>query len=246
MSPAVYAPNGNWARTDLGSRRTNLLQILAIGSSSTEGVGASQPAHCYPAVLEALLDARFPERSIRVVNAGIGGETAAQTVARLEAALAKGGYDLVIWQVGTNDAVQDIDQDLFRATLERGIDAARQAATPLILVDPQYYPDSSHQENYEDFVTIIDDVGRERSVPVFSRYALMKAWAGQSAGLLKTMLSSDGFHMSDRGYACWASLLADDIAGRIPTLIATGKGQKATGLTSVAAKSTKRMPPPTP
>ena len=124
---------------------------------------------------------------------------------------------MVIWQVGTNDAVEDVDSDGFRAILERGIDAARRAGTPLILVDPQYFPGASHPKVYANFVGIVDDVGQERGVPVFSRYALMRAWNDESHGLLATMLSKDSFHMSDRGYACWASLLADEIAGRIPT-----------------------------
>jgi len=49
-------------------------------------------------------------------------------------------------------------------------------------------------------------------VPVFSRFAMMKAWAAQSAAALRATLSSDGFHMGDQGYACFARALAGDIA----------------------------------
>jgi acyl-CoA thioesterase-1 len=244
-SPEVFAPNGAWAKTYLGGK-TSELRILAIGSSSTEGVGASQPSRSYPADLKALLSARFPALSIHVVNAGIGGETAHQTIFRLETALATGGYDLVIWQVGTNDAVENVNYDAFRAILERGISAAQRAGTPLILADPQYYPDASHRKDYGNFVGIVDEVGKERGIPVFSRYALMQAWASDSAGLLSTMLSKDSFHMSDRGYACWASLLADEIAGRMPGILATSKDREAKDLMPVVAKSTTHAPLPAP
>jgi lysophospholipase L1-like esterase len=244
-SPQVFTANGGWAAADLGGRTLDL-KILAIGSSSTQGIGASQPTHSYPADLEALLASRFPSRSIEVVNAGIGGETAIQTVARLETALAKDSYNLVIWQVGTNDAVDDVDPDGFRAILERGISATRQARIPLILVDPQYYPSASHPRVYANFVGIVDDIGKERGVPVFSRYALMRAWNGEADGLLAAMMAKDSFHMSDRGYACWASLLADEIARRIPTVVATTRGKGAKIIVPVDAKRPSHTPVPTP
>ena len=41
---------------------------------------------------------------------------------------------------------------------------------------------------------------------------MMKAWAAQSPSSLRATLSSDGFHMGDQGYACFARALAGDIA----------------------------------
>ena len=60
------------------------LSIVALGSSSTEGVGASAPQFSYPSRLAAVLQARFPEVAIRVVNRGVSGEQSPQMVARLE------------------------------------------------------------------------------------------------------------------------------------------------------------------
>jgi acyl-CoA thioesterase-1 len=232
-SPNVFSSNGQWS-VDLGVK-TGRVRILAIGSSSTEGVGASQAIYSYPADLQATLESRFPTRDIAVVNAGIGGETASQTVKRLETALSAGGYDLVIWQVGTNDAVDDVDPDGFRAVLKEGLRAARGARMPLILIDPQYFPAAKHPNVYASFVEIVDAIGKERGVPVFSRYALMKAWNDQASDLLAAMLSKDSFHMSDRGYACWANLLADDITAHIPAVIATSKDAKTIAAPANAA-----------
>ncbi len=220
------------------------MHILAIGSSSTEGIGASQPSYSYPADLEATLRSRFPTRAIDVVNAGIGGETASQTVKRLESELSAGSYDLVIWQVGTNDAVDNVDPDGFRAVLEEGLRAARHAHRPIILVDPQYFPAAKHPNVYASFVEIVDALGKERGVPVFSRYALMKSWSDQAPDLLASMLSKDSFHMSDRGYACWANLLATSIASRIPTLVAGGKSKDMRSTAPRAATKTPPLPTP--
>jgi lysophospholipase L1-like esterase len=109
--------------------------ILAIGSSSTEGVGASSPANAYPARLEAELEKKTGV-NFDVKNAGVGGELAAKTVERLKSALKLGWAQLVIWQVGTNDAIAGVDEGLFRATVESGVAAARAARVPLVPIDP--------------------------------------------------------------------------------------------------------------
>ena len=187
------------------------MRILAIGSSSTEGIGATAPSYTYPAQLQTRLAAMLG-RPVEVDNSGVGGETIGATVKRLEAALAAGKPDLVIWQVGTNDAVTDEDEGAFRGRLIEGVAAMRAAKVPFVLIDPQYYPGVRDVAHYEQYVRIIRDVGAESGAAVFSRYALMKEWGAQSDALLKTMLSKDSFHMSDRGYGCLAQDLAVDLA----------------------------------
>lgn len=146
-----------------------------------------------------------------MVNAGRGGETAIQTVERLEAVLKAQSFDLVIWQVGTNDAVTGVDEAQFRALLERGVSAAEGAGTPIILLDQQYFPTIKDLARYERFVGAVGAVGDKRRVSVFSRYALMKGWNSHSPNELRAMLAADGFHMGDRGYDCLADSMADAI-----------------------------------
>ncbi|WP_414472319.1 SGNH/GDSL hydrolase family protein [Microvirga sp. M2] len=207
----TYAP-----ATALGAKlaRHEPIRILAIGSSSTEGIGATSPDRAYPAQLEDELSEDW-KGNVSVVNAGKGGETGVQTVERLEAALETQHFDLVIWQVGTNDAIKGVSEDDFRAILERGIAAVRTAGASLILLDQQYFPTIKDPSRYEQFVHVVSALGRERQIPVFSRYALMQDWNSQSAEELRSMLSSDGFHMSDKGYDC----LADQVAEAIQTLV---------------------------
>ena len=63
-------------------RRGAALVIVAIGSSSTQGVGASDQAHTYPALLAEELRRRWPRLAVTVVNKGVGGENAEQMLAR--------------------------------------------------------------------------------------------------------------------------------------------------------------------
>jgi acyl-CoA thioesterase I len=184
-----------------------ILDILAIGSSSTFGVGATAPDRAYPAQLESEL---IHEDGIaaEVKNAGVSGETAAKTLPRLLGELKGGWARLVIWQVGTNDAIVGVDETAFRATVEKGVAAARAAGVPLMLMDPQYTVKSPDQARYERFVAIVDDVGARAHVPVLSRFAMMKRRGSKAA---QALLSPDGLHMNDQGYQCVAHAIADVI-----------------------------------
>jgi acyl-CoA thioesterase I len=188
------------------------LDILAIGSSSTEGVGASSPANAYPARLEDEL-AKQHGIDARVKNAGFGGELAAKTLQRLQSALKSGWARLVIWQVGTNDALVGVDEALFRATVENGVAAARAAGVPLVLVGPQFTLISPDLSRYERFVAIVDEVGAADHVPVLNRYVMMERWGAKNAMRFGSLLSHDGLHMNDLGYRCLAHSLAEAIEG---------------------------------
>ena len=94
---AGLALDANGAKlANLDSDADGRLDILAIGSSSTEGVGASSPANAYPARLKEEL-ARESGIAADVKNAGVGGELAAKTLQRLKRALKVGWAELVIW-----------------------------------------------------------------------------------------------------------------------------------------------------
>jgi acyl-CoA thioesterase-1 len=211
-----------------GGRLSDGLQILAIGSSSTEGVGASSPAQAYPAQLERTVEAELPLVEVR--NAGVGGETVEATVVRLEQALAQSAKpDLVIWQVGTNDAIRGGDEAQFRVLLERGVAAVRKAGSQLIILDQQFYPSIPDIARYERFVRLVGSTAAASKAGLFSRYAMMKEWGTSEPGLLASMLAPDQFHMGDRGYRCLAEALGREIAWVVrplvrPSVAATGNG----------------------
>jgi lysophospholipase L1-like esterase len=211
-TPVPYI--GKMPRLEATMRRLQTqtpIRVLAIGSSSTQGIGASSAARAYPAQLRGDLEKRWPKAQFSVINAGIGGETVAATLDRLERLLASQKFDLVIWQLGTNDAVKGDDPNKFRDLTLRGIAAARAAGDDLILLDPQYYPGIRDLAQYEKFVTIISEVAEQQRVPVFRRYAMMKRMGEEGEANLLVYLSGDRFHMNDEGYGCLARALAADI-----------------------------------
>src|SRR5262245_33287673 len=210
--PAL-ATTGRLARTSELLRNGEAIKILAIGSSSTAGTGTSSPAAAYPAQLAAEIKRRLPSVDVKVIASGVAGETATQTLARLALEVEREKPDLVIWQVGTNDALTGVAAADFRNLVESGVASATRLGAELILLDQQFYPTIRKRDRYERFVAIVKDVGLEKRACVFDRYAMMKTWSERSGETFKAMLASDGFHMSDRGHACMAKALADEIVG---------------------------------
>ena len=183
------------------------LKILAIGSSSTHGIGATSPQNAYPVRFAEELTHRFHTK-VEVINAGVNGETADATLARLEERVTAERFDLVIWQVGTNDAMRGRDEDSFRTFLKRGIALVKSRKMELVLLDQQFFPTMKDPVRYERYVKLIEIAGEEETIPVLSRYRLMKFWGERTPQDLRTMLATDGFHMSDRGYFCLAMAMS--------------------------------------
>lgn len=203
--------------------------ILAIGSSSTEGVGATSPALSYPAVLEKSLRAVWPGAAINVLNSGKGGETADETLARLADHVEDTRFDLVIWQVGTNDALRSGDgRTRVREVLHRGLSTIRASGAATLIVDPQYFPKIENSASYAAVVEAISDVAGAEKVALFSRFEMMKVWRDRSLDDLRSTLADDQFHMNDRGYDCLATRLARDVAAMVgePSAVAVSAARR--------------------
>jgi acyl-CoA thioesterase-1 len=211
-APVRLKASGPLKRTAARLRAKLPVQVLAIGSSSTQGIGASSPAFSYPAQLESALELRFPGVDVRVVNAGIAGETADRTLARLDAELERTKPDLVLWQVGTNDALSSsVTEPAFEATVERGVTSIERHKSDVLLLDQQFTKKVNDPDRYERFVLVLDRVARKDHVCLFPRYRLMKMMDQFDGDGIELMLAADGFHMNDAGYACVANLLALNI-----------------------------------
>ena len=121
--------------------------------------------------------------------------------------------DLVIWQVGTNAVLRDLDPVETAKLVNDGVARIQAAGADLVLVDPQFTLKSPDAARYERFVRMVDDIGASDHVPVLSRYAMMKRFAAKSTATIESLLSRDGLHMNDLGYRCLAHALAEAIEG---------------------------------
>ena len=89
------------------------VEIVALGDSLTAGYGLG-PGESFPEQLEAALKARGHD--VTVANAGVSGDTASDGLARLEWSV-PAEADIVIVELGANDALRGIDPAVTRKAL---------------------------------------------------------------------------------------------------------------------------------
>lgn len=208
-SPAVWGGFPELPRVAAALGGEGGLRIVALGSSSTKGVGASAPDRSYPAQLERLLRARYPRRRIEVLNRGVGGETVAGNLARLDRDVLTAGPDLVIWQVGTNDALLGLPADEVRVALGLGIERIKASGADVVLLDPQPLLEPRRAAALARMEAVLIDVAQAKKVPLLPRQALMRHWLVSGRFAPDTLLGHDGLHMTDASYRCLAERVAD-------------------------------------
>ena len=186
--------------------------IVAFGSSSTQGYGASSPEFTYPNRLAAQLKRKYPTADITVLNRGKGGEDAPEMMKRLQSEVIDAKPDLVIWQVGTNAILRNLDPDATAQMVQDGVGRIQAMGADVVLVDPQYSPRvTEHPEGASKMVRLLSRVGQLRRIGVFPRFEVMRQWHENQALPIDSFVIADGLHMNDWGYACFAQLLGDDI-----------------------------------
>jgi lysophospholipase L1-like esterase len=186
--------------------------IIAFGSSSTAGYGSTSPEFTYPNRLAAQLRRKYPSADITVINRGKGGEDAPEMMKRLQSEVIDMKPDMVIWQVGTNAVLRNLDPGETANLVEEGVARIQAAGADLVLVDPQYSPRvNEHAESASRMVKLLGKVAELRHVGVFPRFEVMREWHETRSLPIDSFVIADGLHMNDWGYACFAQLLGDDI-----------------------------------
>ena len=183
------------------------IRIVAIGSSSTAGAGASSPDAAYPSRLEGELTQHFLWHDVTVLNRGVNGEEAGDMLARFDTSVIAEKPDLVIWQTGTNSVLRDRPLDPKAVLLHEGLARLKAIHADVILVDPQYAPKVIAKADAEGMVAQIAATAKEQSVDLFRRFALMKRWHQAEHMPFDAFVSPDGLHMNDWSYGCLAKWL---------------------------------------
>jgi acyl-CoA thioesterase-1 len=199
------------------------IKIVAIGSSSTAGAGASSPEASYPSRLQAELTQHFLWNDITVLNRGANGEEAPDMLARFDTSVIAERPDLVIWQMGTNSVLRDRPFDPKATVLHEGLARLKAVHADVILLDPQFAPKFNTKPDAEEVVAQIAATAKEQSVDLFHRFALMRRWHQTDHLPFDAFVSPDGVHMNDWSYGClakWMSAAIVEAATR-PTATAS-------------------------
>ncbi|MEI9803670.1 MAG: SGNH/GDSL hydrolase family protein [Pseudolabrys sp.] len=201
------------------------ITIVAIGSSSTAGAGASSPANSYPSQLAADLQQRFPKQPIVVINRGVNGEEVNDMLKRFDQAVVAAKPDLVLWQLGTNSVIRDHVMTSRDSSIRDGLKIIRSLGADVVLIDPQFAPKVIVKPEAEHMVELLANTAKAEDVDLFRRYEVMKHWKVDDKLPFEAFVSPDGLHLNDFGYACMAKGLAQAIAeaAQRPVMSATAQ-----------------------
>jgi acyl-CoA thioesterase-1 len=199
-------PNLLRAAKDRGAVR-----ILGIGSSSTVGLGASKPTSAYIPMLKVTLQKALRGLGVEVIGRGVSGEVAQGAADRMKSEVERSKPDLVVWQVGTNDALRHVSIDAFKLCLTKTLTWLKGKNIDVVLVNPQFGNLLTRDNHYGKTVAAVAEVAREAAVPLIDRYEAMRDLQRVRGDAF--YLSADNLHMNDAGHRCVAEQLARALVG---------------------------------
>jgi lysophospholipase L1-like esterase len=188
------------------------ITIVAIGSSSTAGTGASSSAASYPSRLEVELTQRLPGHQITVLNRGVGGEEIGDMLERFDRDVIATKPDLVLWQFGTNSVMRDDKFNNHNVAIREGLTKIRSTGADIVLIDLQFAPKVIVKPEAARMVELIASTAKVEGVDLFPRFDVMRRWHQVDHMPFKTFVSPDGLHMNDWSYGCFAKGLGMAIA----------------------------------
>lgn len=180
--PAVATPAQN-------VDRTGWPVIVAFGDSLTAGQGVPFD-RSYPSQLQAELD-RLGYK-YKVVNAGISGDTSAGGVTRVQSVL-NHKPEIVILELGPNDALQGMKIDNMKANLQKIIDRLQAEKVKVVLAGMQIPPNYGPEYTQAYRQTYVD-LAKQYNLPLIPFFL-------EGVAAKPELNQMDGIHPTADGYA---------------------------------------------
>ena len=133
---------------------------------------------------------------------------AADTLALLKTEVASRKYNLVLWQIGTVDAVRNLPPGEFSQVLLEGIEAVHEAGADLVLIDPQYSRFLQTNTNLEPYTQALSQAASMPGVVLFRRFDLMRAWVNEGQLDLERTPKADRKRAVEALHACLGRYLS--------------------------------------
>ena len=138
------------------------IRVAVLGDSLTAGYGLPE-AQAFPARLEAALKARGHQ--VRLINAGVSGDTSAGGKARLDWTLAD-KPQIVIVELGANDAMRGMDPAQTEANLDDIIGRAK-ASGARVLLTGMLAPPNWGRQYQQQFDSLYPRLAQKHGVPLY-------------------------------------------------------------------------------
>lgn len=168
--------------------QADMTTIVAFGDSLTAGWGL-RAGQAYPDVLERLL--LDSGRDVRIINAGVSGDTTAGGLSRLGWAL-RDEPDLVILCLGANDGLRGLSTRLMESNLDSMLSRLKSENVPVIFAGMMAPPNMGHGYARQ-FQGVFDRLAEKYDVAAYYPF-LLEGVAGD-----KSLNLPDGIHPNEQG-----------------------------------------------
>ncbi|HZL31707.1 MAG TPA: GDSL-type esterase/lipase family protein [Pseudolabrys sp.] len=180
------------------------LRILAFGAApgrvTARGGG-------YTALIEQMLERALKGTDVTMVNRGVSGELAASAAVRMKTQVALEEPDLVLWQVGTNDALASVPSDEFALTIKDQIDWLKRHKVDVVLVGLQFANQMLRDAHYIEVRETLRRVAAQENVIVIRFFEAMQI-INRVEARGGPAIEPDEVEQSDAGYNCLAQYVA--------------------------------------
>lgn len=176
--------------------------VLGFGDSLMAGYGVG-PADSVPARLEQAL--RRQGHAVKVHNAGVSGDTSAGGLARLDWVLHSlpAKPDLVILELGANDALRGLDPNVTRANLDAMLKLLTARKIPVLLAG-MYAPRNLGRDYIGRFDSIYPELARRYDVPLYPFFL-------DGVALNPSLNQPDRIHPNPKGVAIIVERIAPHV-----------------------------------
>jgi hypothetical protein len=161
---------GDLSRTERLVDRDRPVRIFVLGPA----IGGTQLNEKRRTRLQLELERRLPGIAFDFVDGGQAAGFAWDDFSRIRQEVARAEPDLVLWQVGTSDALASVDPDRFGDTLLQAADWLKGRGIDFVLIDPPFVPRVEHEDLYWRIVGKISEVSDKAGLNLFRRYAAMQ------------------------------------------------------------------------
>lgn len=177
-----------------------LVKILAIGSLSASVLGRAGEG---PPPLEQILERSIKGLDVEIIDRGVSGELAEAAGTRIKIEVALNHPDLVLWQVGTNDAFAQVPVEDFQLSVSNTVRWLKEHKVDVILVGLHYIKALARDARYQAIRDSLRRVSSSENVLRITRYEAMEVLARDTG-----RPAADDFGTSPAGYNCMAQYIA--------------------------------------
>jgi lysophospholipase L1-like esterase len=191
-------------RSAAALQSTNKLKILAIGSTAAAVLGTAPDGRA--PLLEQILEHAIKGLDVEIINRGVSGELAESAASRLKIEVALTEPDLVLWQVGTNDAFAQVPVEEFQETVGGMVRWLKEHNVDVILVGLHYMKQLATDPHYQELRATLQRIAASENVLRITRNEA-KSVLSRARG--EGGLPDPGdFARTEQGYNCMAQYVA--------------------------------------